>query len=109
MRVLWIGIAEAIGAAHHRRIILGDLSFTNILVQESESIRIIDLEASVEEGVDAEVGLSTPGVSGIRAMSSELSDFADDYASLGAIIFGSIMLVLGITGFYPPARSRFLS
>lgn len=102
MRGLWLQLVRAIAAAHDRGIVLGDLSFTNILVSEGQ-IRICDLDAAAEEGVDAEVGLYTPGMS-----TSGISGQANDYYALGAIMFGSIMLAHGITGFYPPSRRRFL-
>jgi serine/threonine protein kinase len=108
MRPLWTQLARAINAAHERSIVLGDLSFTNVLVEGTESVRIIDLEAATERDVDPEVGLYTPGVSGMRVGRGAPTGPADDYSSLAAVIFGSVMLVPGITGFHPPARARFL-
>ncbi len=81
---------------------MGDLSFTNILVDDG-AIRICDLETATELGVDSPVGLHTPGMS-----ASGISDKANDYYALGAIVFGSIMLAHAISGFHPPSRHRFL-
>ncbi|MGW6425159.1 class III lanthionine synthetase LanKC [Nocardia sp. NPDC055053] len=105
MRGLWVKLAQAIGSAHEHGIVLGDLSFTNVLVDETGTLKIIDLDAAAEEGVDIDVGLFTPGVSGRRAGGGRGGDFA----ALGAIVFGSVVLVNGITGFHPPARAGFLA
>jgi serine/threonine protein kinase len=109
MRRLWSDIAKAIAAAHERRIVLADLSFTNVLLTPDHKIRICDLEASFEEGRDAQVGLYTPGFIGSDAFTSGVSGKLDDYHSLGAIMMGSIMLINGAVGFYPDARPRFLA
>lgn len=108
VRPLWTELARAISAAHGRSIVLGDLSFTNVLVEGTDSVRIIDLEAATERGVDGQVGLYTPGVSGLRIGWDGSTEPADDYSSLAAIMFGSVMMVPGITGFHPPARARFM-
>ena len=102
MRELWLQLAWAIVGAHERGIVLGDLSFTNVLVSEGR-IQLCDLEASTQEGVDVEVGLHTPGLS-----VSGVSGQANDWYAFGSIIFGSIMLAHGFVGFHPPARRRFL-
>ncbi len=103
MRHVWLQLARAITAAHDRGIVLGDLSFTNILVSEGGNIRICDLETAAEEGVDSPLGLHTPGMS-----VAGIGDRANDFYSLGALIFGSMMLVHGLTGFHAPFRRRFL-
>ncbi len=103
MRSLWLQLVRAIVAAHDRGIVLGDLSFTNILISEGR-LQICDLDTAAAEGVDPEVGLHTPGMS-----AAGISDQANDYYALGAILFNSIMLAYGVTGFYPPSRRRFLN
>jgi hypothetical protein len=103
MRGLWLQITQAIVAAHQHDIALGDLSFTNVLVGEGDRVTICDLETATEHGVDAELGLHTPGMS-----TWGVSERANDYHALGALMFGSIMLAHGFCGFYPPARRRFL-
>ncbi|GJL76348.1 MAG TPA: hypothetical protein DEO56_00880 [Nitrosomonas nitrosa] len=102
MRLLWIQLVKAIASAHERGIVLSDLSFTNILVNEGR-ICIFDLETSVEQGVDDTVGLYTPGMA-----TTGISDQANDYYALGAIVFGSIFLAHGMVGLYPPSLHRFL-
>ena len=108
IRQLWLQLARAIGSAHELGIVLGDLSFANVVVTGSARVRLLDLECAVEEGVDPQVGLHTPGLAAPHTLQSGISDRANDYYALGAIIFGSIMLATGISGFYPPSRGRFL-
>lgn len=108
VRELWVQLAGAIAAAHQRGIVLGDLSFTNVIVTEAFQVRLLDLESAVEEGADQQVGLHTPGYAAPHALKSGVSNKANDYYSLGAIMFGSIMLANSISGFYPPARYRFI-
>ena len=108
MRKLWLEIARAITNAHEQGIILGDLSFTNIIITEGSKIRIVDLECAIEEGQDPQVGLHTPGVTSPEDQRSGISDRANDYYALGAITFGSIMLANSMMNFYPPAGPRFL-
>ena len=59
MRALWLQIAIAIKAAHELGIVLGDLSFTNIIIDKPSRVQIIDLESAVEVGIDEQVGLRT--------------------------------------------------
>jgi len=108
MRGLFAQVAAAIAAAHRHGIVLADLSFTNIMVEGDDRIRLIDLEGAIEEGVDPTPGLYTPGVSGPRVAGAEPTA-ADDYAALGAMMFGSVVLSNAVVGFHPPARERFLA
>jgi serine/threonine protein kinase len=108
MRSLWLQLARGLAAAHERGIVLGDLSFTNVLITPASEVRIIDLESAFAEGVDADVGLSTPGTTSPDTLESGVSDRANDLYALGAIIFGSIVLANGVSGFHPPAMRRFL-
>jgi hypothetical protein len=103
MRGLWLQIAQAIAAAHRHDIALGDLSFTNVLVGEGDRVVICDLETATEGGSDLELGLHTPGMSAMG-----VSARANDYHALGMLVFGSIMLAHGMSGFHPPSRRRFL-
>lgn len=102
MRSLWVQLVEAIAYAHKIGIVLCDLSFTNILVNDGK-IYIFDLETSVKQDVDQKVGLYTPGM-----MKEGVSDKANDYYALGAIIFGSVFLAHGMVGLYRPSLYRFL-
>jgi serine/threonine protein kinase len=108
MRALWLQLAHAIRTAHDQGIVLGDLSFGNVIVTDASRITIIDLEAAFQEGVDPMVGLFTPGLSHPLAMRSGMNDRASDYYALGAIMLGSLMLASGIISMHPPAKQRYL-
>jgi len=54
-------LADTIAAVHAAGVSLGDLSFHNIIVGTNDEVRLIDLEAAVEQGLDAPLLLSTPG------------------------------------------------
>lgn len=108
VRQIWIELARAIAAAHAHDIVLGDLSLTNVMVSESLGVTVVDLECAVEEGVDPQIGLHTPGMAAPHARDSGTADRANDCYALGAMIFGSIMLANGISDLHPPARKRFL-
>lgn len=108
LRTLWVEIAQAISAAHRRGIVLGDLSFTNVMVKDAAEIRIIDLECAVEEGLDPPVGLHTPGLTAPWALRNGRSDRAADWYGLGALMLGSVALAAGVAGMHPQAAARFL-
>ncbi|MEV7187329.1 class III lanthionine synthetase LanKC [Kitasatospora sp. NPDC093102] len=109
MRGLWTQLARAIASAHRQDIVLGDLSFGNVLVEDDTRIRIIDMECAVEDGIDPHVGLHTPGMAAQRTLRTGTSDRANDCYALGSIILGSVMLANGIIGLHQPARRRFLA
>ncbi|MGW4027167.1 lanthionine synthetase LanC family protein, partial [Streptomyces sp. NPDC005009] len=109
LRRRWLQLAQAIRAAHRRGIVLGDLSFSNVIVTGPSTLRIIDLECAVEEGVDPPVGLHTPGMATPGAVRSGISDRDNDLHALGAVVFGSVMLANGMSELYPPSRRRFLA
>jgi hypothetical protein len=98
MRGIFAQLADAIAAAHRRGITLADLSYANVLIDADDRIRVIDLEGAVEDGVDSPTGLYTPGFSG-----------GNDFATLGAMMFGAIVLNTAIVAFDPAARLRFLA
>ncbi|MFD3532754.1 class III lanthionine synthetase LanKC [Streptomyces sp. NPDC058664] len=109
LRRLWLQLARAVKVAHDRGIVLGDLSLGNVIVSEPSSIRVIDLECAVEEGVDPSVGLHTPGMAAPGAVRSGTSDRDNDIYALGAVVFGSVLLANGMSELYPPSRRRFLA
>ncbi|MGA8116923.1 MAG: class III lanthionine synthetase LanKC [Actinocatenispora sp.] len=96
----WLALSDAIRTAHRRGVVLGDLSFTNVLVRESDDrLVLIDMEAATRVGVDTSLGLHTPGVSSPAARDTGEDDRAGDYYGLGALILGSVMLVNAAVSF----------
>ena len=109
MRDLWRQVAEAIAAAHERGVLLGDLSFTNVMVVDGDrTVKVIDLEAAVQEGIDPELGIHTIGFASPRTVETNRYDRANDYHALGALMLGSLMVVNSTVGYYRPALRRFL-
>ncbi|WP_457033058.1 class III lanthionine synthetase LanKC [Kitasatospora sp. P5_F3] len=109
LRPLWRQIATAVDLAHQRGILLGDLSYTNVIVQPGgESIRIIDLETAVQEGEDVHLGVHTVGLASPRMVATGRYDRAHDWHTVGAIILSSLMVVNNTIGFHRPALPRFL-
>jgi serine/threonine protein kinase len=108
MRGLWLQLAHAIRTAHERNIILGDLSFGNVIVRDETEIAILDLESGAEEEVDPTVGLFTPGYSSPFSTQVGVNDRTNDYYALGALIFGSLLIANGTIAIHRPARRRFL-
>ncbi|MER5780142.1 class III lanthionine synthetase LanKC [Streptomyces mobaraensis] len=108
VRPVWERLGRAIRAAHRRGVVLGDLSFGNVIVPDAGGLRVIDLECAVEEGVDPPVGLHTPGMAPPEAVRSGVADRATDLYALGAIVFGSVVLANAMTELYAPSRRRFL-
>ncbi len=109
MRGIWRQIAAAIAAAHERGILLGDLSFTNVmLVDGARRVQIIDLEAAVREGVDEQLGIYTTGLASPNTVRTRRYDRANDYHGLGSLMLGSLMVVNNVVGYHRPALQRFL-
>ena len=106
----WLALVDAITAAHERGILLGDLSFTNVLVRSGDDrLVVIDLETAVRIGTDEPVGLHTPGVSSTRAIDTGVADHANDFHGLGALMLGSVMLVNAAVGYDNRRLPRFLA
>jgi hypothetical protein len=109
MRPFWIQLADAIREAHSRGVILGDLSFTNTMIEAGTGrIKIIDLEAAVRPGLDPPLHIYTAGLASDRFARTGISDEANDYHALGGIILGSVALLHSFLGFQPEAQSRLL-
>lgn len=109
MRDLWRQIAAAIAAAHERGILLGDLSFGNVMVVDGGTrVQIIDLEAAVREGVDEQLGIYTLGLASPRTVATSRYDRANDYHALGMLMLGSMMVVNNAIGYDRSALRRFL-
>lgn len=109
MRGLWRQVAAAIVAAHARGILLGDLSFGNVMVVDGGTrVQLIDLEAAVQEGVDEELGIYTTGLASPTTVRTGRYDRANDYHALGSLMLGSLMVVNNVVGYHRPALARFL-
>lgn len=109
VRELWRQVAAAVAAAHDRGILLGDLSFGNVMVVEDGTrVQLIDLEAAVREGVDEQLGIYTIGLASPQTVQTSRYDRANDLHALGSLMLGSLMVVNNAVGFHRPALERFL-
>ena len=90
-RQIFKGILEAITELHDRGIIIGDLSATNILVEEeSWAVKIIDLEGAFRPGIDNPQSLHTPGYRLQMKGREDESGFSDDLYAIGITMIYSI-------------------
>jgi serine/threonine protein kinase len=101
-------LSLALDAIHAARITLGDFSFHNIMVQDDGRVRMIDLEAAVEEGMDRPSGLCTPGFAS-RAPRRDTHEHAcaEDRYAFGANLFAALMPVNAMLPLDPEAAPRF--
>ncbi|HEY3004855.1 MAG TPA: class III lanthionine synthetase LanKC [Kribbellaceae bacterium] len=112
----WLQLTDAIAGAHERGVVLADLSFTNVLIDDGpdgddpdRGLVIIDLEASIREGVDEPMGLSTPGVANPNVIEDGTADRAGDWYALGALMLGSLHPVNSAVGYRPDLLPGFLA
>jgi hypothetical protein len=109
VRGLWRQVAAAVAAAHDRGILLGDLSFGNVMVvDDGTRVQLIDLEAAVREGVDEQLGIYTIGLASPETVRTSRYDRGNDLHALGSLMLGSLMVVNNVVGFHRPALERFL-
>jgi tRNA A-37 threonylcarbamoyl transferase component Bud32 len=87
-------LAEAIARVHAVGISLGDLSFHNIIVDANDEVRLIDLEAAVERGLDTPLMLCTPGfASGNPAPRDHAQAESEDGYAFGANLLAAMIPV----------------
>lgn len=99
---IWTQLTRAVMLIHARGIVCGDLSITNILIPHgSTQVRIIDLEAAWEQGVDTPVRLMTPGFTS----PSGTPGCADDVFSLGALMLASLFPLNTFLSVHPAAKA----
>jgi serine/threonine protein kinase len=104
---VWLKIARAIRSAHDRGIVLGDLSITNVMVDEDDDVTIVDLEgARFLSG--GSIGLFTPGFTTRSAWTTGIADKPNDLYGLGGIMFASLAIANTFVDYYPDALPRFL-
>lgn len=78
-------IAECLERMHAAGVSMGDLSFHNCIVTFDGDVRLIDLEAAVEEGLDQPQDIRTPGF----ASPSSRRDIHDEARAEDGYAFGA--------------------
>ncbi len=108
LQKIWINLALGIAAIHDRGIICGDLSIKNVVVRNAElgDVRIIDLEAAWEDGVDAPTQLMTPGFSSPTRRGAPSKE--DDRYALGAVMLGTLFPMNNLLDLEPSAKEVFI-
>lgn len=105
---VFTALAEALAAVHATGISLGDLSFHNCMVTPDNKVRLIDLEAAIEHGVDATLDMRTPGFASATPDRRTLADAcAEDAYAFGANLFAAITPVNAMLSLDPHAATRF--
>lgn len=101
---IWRRLARAVATMHEREIICGDLSLLNVIVADGDSqdVRLIDLEAAYQSGVDDASGLITPGF-----VNGESAGRSRDVFALGSMMLGSIFPMNGLLDLAPERTTAF--
>lgn len=101
-------LAIALEKIHAAGVSLGDFSFHNVMVDAAGAIRIIDLEAAVEDGLDAPSGIGTPGFSSPNSPRDDhKAACAEDCYAFGANLFAAITPINALLPLDPHAAMRF--
>ncbi|MDR6642330.1 aminoglycoside phosphotransferase (APT) family kinase protein [Luteibacter sp. 1214] len=100
-------IADALEAIHATGVTLGDFSFHNIMIATDGRVRIIDLEAAVDRGLDRPSGLCTPGFASRSPQRDDhASACAEDRYAFGANLFAAMLPVNAMLPLDPHAAMR---
>jgi serine/threonine protein kinase len=79
--------ARAVDLVHQHRVVLGDLSATNIKIDPlTHEVRLIDFEGSFRLGIDEATYLYTPGFKNPLRARQNVQGFEDDLYSLAVIM-----------------------
>ncbi|SEO32444.1 Serine/threonine protein kinase [Luteibacter sp. UNC138MFCol5.1] len=85
-------MAQAVERVHAAGVSLGDLSFHNCIVMRDGDIRLIDMEAAVEDGLDMPLDVRTPGFASPRPRREEPVDTrAEDAYAFGSNLLAAMM------------------
>lgn len=105
---IYRSLARVLEKIHAAGVSLGDFSFHNVMVEASGHVRIIDLEAAVEDGLDAAPGIGTPGFSSrMSACDDHKAACVEDRYAFGANLFAAMMPVNAMLPLDPHAAMRF--
>ena len=105
---IWTNLALSIAKMHDKGVVWGDLSIRNVIVRNLElgDVRIIDLEAAWEDGVDPPTGIATLGYSSATRRSAPSKE--DDLYSLGAVMLGTLFPINGFLAVASSTKERFI-
>lgn len=107
---VFTNLAAVVDRVHEAGVSLGDLSFHNCIVDGEGGVRIIDLEACVEDGLDGSPDLITPGFApGTRRRQDHAAACADDRYAFGANLLAAMIPVNAMLPLDRGAAQRFTS
>ncbi|SEM51319.1 Serine/threonine protein kinase [Luteibacter sp. UNCMF331Sha3.1] len=85
-------MAAMLERVHDEGVSLGDFSFHNCIVTSAGDVRLIDMEAAVEDGLDAPIDLRTPGFASPRPRREEPEGArAEDIYAFGSNLLAAMM------------------
>ncbi len=106
-------LIRSVLAVHRRRVIIGDISPGNILVDDSQDVYLVDFESAWDRSWSSQADeLSsvwmTPGFSpGKRSKRRQVS-YQDDWYAVGMVLFSMLLPVSRLNSLSPGAHNRFL-
>jgi hypothetical protein len=105
-------LIDAVRSCHEQGIVLGDLSPDNVIIDEKTlSLKLIDFEGAsivAEDGASNEPSMATAGFISPSRRRGERTVPADDWYSLGAVIYSLILPMQAFFHLHPEAQERFL-
>lgn len=113
VREIGSNLIEAIIAIHHRRIVIGDVSPDNVLVDKSRNVYLVDCESSWDRSWGqlpdklATVWM-TPGFRRVYRGVPRTVTYRDDWFAAGMLLFSMLLPVELLSVVLPQARERFL-
>ncbi|MDF4004369.1 class III lanthionine synthetase LanKC [Luteibacter sp. PPL552] len=101
-------LATTIQRVHDVGVSIGDLSFHNCIVAADGRVRIIDLEACIEDGLDTTLDLRTPGfASAAPRRRTHAEACAEDAYAFGANLLAAMMPINAMLPLDRDAAARF--
>lgn len=105
-------LVELVSTVHSAGVVIGDISFSNVIVQDDgSSVTLIDLESAARTGHEPLVKMITPGFSAIQpgeAGRSSTASFEDDCYALGSLLMTMAIPVQAINSLDSNGCGRFL-
>ncbi|MGN6479077.1 class III lanthionine synthetase LanKC, partial [Luteibacter sp.] len=102
-------LAATLSRVHDAGVSIGDLSFHNVIVEPTGTVRLIDLETAVEDGLDRIADAWTPGFGpALASREGHPAAIAADRYAFGANLFAACAPVNALAALDPGATGRFL-
>lgn len=105
-------LIDLVSKVHRAGVVIGDISFNNILVApDGSSVKLIDLESATRRGDEPLVKLATPGFAAKSRRAGKVASFAtfdDDRYALGALLMTLILPVQTLNELDAAGSARFL-